>query len=259
MRKESLCRLSKEHSRLLLKKERLCLPLFLLCLLLAWALAGGAILVWRIAFFFVKIGVCDITCATIVSGISFFLVGCFVFAPLWKGIKSAIFQCLTTGRMDYCALFLYYSGFKRYFFAVRRALYRLLRFFALLFLLGAVAMLGVSVSNVLSSVQREAAACFVICVTMLVLLLLLVIHYFWRTNLFLVSAASLCAPLLRDRQLCAVSLCKMRIGRRELFRLELSFFPLFMMSAILLFVPLIFVLPYYVASRVCLSYHLLSD
>lgn len=259
MQKVSLCRLSKERSRVLLKKERLCLPLFLLCLLLALALAGGAMLVWQIALFFVKIDVCDFTGAVIISGVSFFLAGCFLFAPLWKGINSSIFQYLTVGRMDYCTLFLYYSHSKRYFFAVRRALYRLMRLFALLFLLGAVAILGVSVADVLLSVQRKAAACFVICGTMLVLLLLLVFHYFLRTNLFLVSAASLCAPLLRDRQLCSVSLHKMRSGRRDLVHLELSFLPLFLLSALLLFVPLIFVLPYYVASRVCLSYYLLSD
>lgn len=259
MQKVSLCRLSKERARALLQKERICLPIFLLCLLLALSLVGSAILIWQGAFFFVKIGVCNVTSAVIVSLVLFFLLVCFFYAPLWKGIKSSVFQCLTLGRLDYRALFLYFTHQKRYFFAARCALYRLMRILVLLVLFSVIAILGTSVAHTLLSVERRAAACFVICVSMLLLFLLLLFHYFLRMNCFLVGAASLCAPLLRDRQIRAVSLHKMQRGRRDLFRLELSFVPLFLLSALLLFFPLIFVLPYYVASRVCLSYHLLSD
>lgn len=259
MQKSSLCRVAKEKARAILRKERLSFPLFLLCLLVFLSIVGGTLLLWRGIFFFVMLGVTNITSAALVAFVLFCLGLCLLFAPLWKGIKATLFQQLVLGRMDYKTVFLYFSHPKRYFFAVRHALAKLLQILGFLAVFGLVARLGKAVAQTLFSVERVAAACFVLCVSILLLFLLLLFYFVLRSNSFLVGAAHLCAPLLSDRQLRALSKSKMQGGRRALFRLELSFLPLFLLSAPLLFFPLVFLFPYYLMSRVCLSYHLLSN
>lgn len=259
MQKQTLCRLSKDSAKDILQQERACLPVFVFILMLALSLTGGAFLLWQIAIFFVKIGTINIKNAGFLAAALFCLTLSFLFAPIWEGMKSLFFQRLSLGRMDYKTFFLYFNHPKRYFYAVRRALFHLLQLVLTLGSFSAIAFLGTSVARNLVSIDREVAACIVLCVTVLLLVFLVFFYVFLRTNAFLMSAAFLCAPLLKDRQLRTVSHHKMKSGRHSLFRLDLSFFLIFLLSSLLLFLPLLFVIPYYVVSRVCLSYHLLLN
>lgn len=181
----------------------------------------------------------------------------FLIAPLWHGIRAVVIHVFLYGRLDFGYFFFFMRDGKRYRFAVRYAVRSLVRFHFCALLLVVLAALGSSVGTHLIATEREAFAMLVLTVDAVFLFLTLVCFSLWRADSFLMDAAILAAPSLTYRQARALSMLRMKEGRRALRRLNTSFLPLWIVSVLLLGVPLIFVVPYHVTSRASLACRLI--
>ena len=173
----------------------------------------------------------------------------FLLAPLWRGVCALLLHRFLFGETDFGLVFYFFSHRKRYAFSLRKSLRAFVRL-TLLFLLTAVgAGLGTAVGNWLLLSGQPAVALLVGMLSLAFIILLCLVFSMWGADSFLMDAAFLSSPLLSYRQLQALSARKMKRGRRALYRLNFSFLPLWILSVVLLGVPLVFFIPYYITAR----------
>ncbi|MBE6655420.1 MAG: hypothetical protein E7609_00920 [Ruminococcaceae bacterium] len=106
---------------------------------------------------------------------------------------------------------------------------------------------------------RSAATLVILAFTAFFLLLVLFLFFSSRDDAFLWDAAFLSAPLLSLRQSYLISVRRMRSARAALRRLRYSFLPLWLLSILLLGIPLIVVFPYYLGTKTHLAAMLIKD
>ena len=116
--------------------------------------------------------------------------------------------------------------------------------------------LGTHVGRYLIEADREAVALLILSLSIFFVLLLSFIFFLWRSDSFLMDATLLAAPNLSYHQLHALSSLRMKRGRQILWRMNVSFVPLFLLSFLMAGLPLVVVVPYYVVTRSCLAYRL---
>ncbi len=182
----------------------------------------------------------------------------FLIAPLWRGMHALSLGFLLYGQMDYGALFCFFSAKKRYLFAVRAsfsALLRLIIFLASLFL---TLRFGRALASDLFTLGDTARAVLVLSLTVLFCVLLAFSHLYISLQGYLLDAVAVSAPLLRYRQMKAVSKCAMRGRYGVVLRHRLCFFLYAILSLICLGIPLVFVLPYRFVAKDALALKLLE-
>jgi len=163
------------------------------------------------------------------------------------------------GRSESSLLFYCYSHKRRYLFAVRRSMRNLCSCFLCIFALSLLSLLGQSVGKHLLNAGRSAATLVILAFTAFFLLLVLFLFFSSRDDAFLWDAAFLSAPLLSLRQSYLISVRRMRSARAALRRLRYSFLPLWLLSILLLGIPLIVVFPYYLGTKTHLAAMLIKD
>ena len=180
-------------------------------------------------------------------------------APLSLGTDAFILECLRHGRADYSIFLSFYTARKRYLAAIARMLSRFLRFFGFLLLLWAVLALGEAVASSLYSGGDAVRATLVLCITVLFFALTLLFWISSAARLFLTDAILASSPLLTHRQARALSALLTRAYRAKIVCHALSFLPLFLLSFLLLGIPLMCVIPYERASRNEMALQLLKS
>ncbi len=181
----------------------------------------------------------------------------FGIAPLWRGIYAFVLGYLLHSRVDFGAVFSFYTAKRRYLYAVRAAFSS---FFRLCFFLSAlffVLRIGRMLSLDLLRVGEGARAVAILSLTVIFALFLIFTLWVLSARAYLMDAAFLCAPLLSYKQVMAISKCvtKGRLGLIAKHRLML--FPFFVFSVMCLGVPFLFVLPYALTAKGVLSLTLL--
>jgi len=177
------------------------------------------------------------------------LIGVLLLAPLSLGIDAFVLEHLRHGKADYSILLSFYTARKRYRAATARMLSRFLRFFGFTLLLWAVLALGGAVASSLYLGGDAVRATLVLCVTVLFFALTLLFWILSAARLFLTDAVLASSPLLTHRQAKALSALLTRAYRAKIVCHALSFLPLFLLSFLLLGIPLMCVIPYERVSR----------
>lgn len=244
-----------------LAKLKLSQRLFFLVFLLGFSFLGIAYGAWSVtSAVFLRLFSHPLTIKTVVVALSLtLLLEVFLLSPLWRGVQALLLHRFLFGQTDFGLLFYFYSHRSRYAFSVRRSIRGLLRLALLLLLLSVGARLGVVVGDWLLISKQPAVALLVGLLSLGFILLLLFVFFLWNADSFLMDAAFLSSPLLSYRQLHAISARKMKKGRGALRRLNLSFLPLWTVSVLLLGIPLVFVLPYYIVARSHLAVFLIHN
>lgn len=248
-----LLRASKKKALEILAKNRLWLLLFLVSFVILLAFLG--ISYFGYALFNVFWAKREATlCATLLS----FLIGFFVLSPLWRGLQMLLLHGLIFGRTETSLLFYCYSHGKRYLRALRRCLGSIVFLVLCFFLLFAVSISGLRVGRYLLQAEREAGALFILTLTLLFLVLIVFFFEALRDDAFLLDAVMLSAPLLSYRQ-CRVASARAVAHKKEVVRrFRRSFVPLWLLSFLLLGLPLVVVLPYYMGTKACLAFELIQ-
>lgn len=253
----SSVRVCKKNAIAVLKENRLWYPIFLLFALAFLSLVGIACL---LEAFLPQLGISDNPdTVLLVSYASLLFTGLFLIFPLWQGVRMLIIQSLLCGRLDFEYLLFFLRSKKRYLFSVHRAFRSLLRIHLYLVVFVLLSRLGVTVGRELLGADREACALLVFLFTAFVICLWTFFLLQRQADAFLIDVALLSAPTLSYGSLYKISAVRMKQGRRVLRRLNFSFLPHFIFSVLLLGVPCIFVIPYYITARACLSYRLITD
>ena len=249
-----LLRSCKKNALDILAKNRLWFTLFCFFFLVVFAFLGASYLLYalfKVCFPFREAG--------IYAAVGSLLLGAFVFAPFWRSLQMFLLHKLIYGRMEIGLLFYCYSSKRRYMIAVRRCLGGLCLLAVACFLLTAVAILGLRVGQYLLQAEREAVALFILSLTAFFLLIIIFGFFSFRDDFFLLDAAVLSAPILSYRRCRLTATRAMRHKKAILRQLRRSFFPLFLLSFLLLGLPLIVVFPYYLGARSCLAAELIQS
>ncbi len=244
-----------------LARLKLLWRLFFLFFLLAFSFLGIAYGAWSLVYaVFLRLFSSALPTETfIVSAAITLLGGLFLLSPLWRGVQALLLHRFLYGETDFSLLFYFFSHRGRYAFSLRRSFRGFLRLSLFLLLLDAGARLGSVVGNWLLLSRQPTVALLVGLLSLGFVVLLLFVFSLWNADSFLMDAAFLTAPLLSYRQLHALSARKMKRGRGALRRLNLSFLPLWIVSVLLLGIPLVFVVPYYITSRSHLAAFLIRN
>ena len=245
-------RLCKKRTVRHMARLHLYLPLFLSCVFLLFAFLGISFAVY--AFVPVTLSFAPRT------GISFLLsltISLLLLSPLWCGVRTLLLHDLLYRKRGLSLLFSFFTHPKRYIFSVKQSFYSLIR---LCFTLGALILVLATFRRVLAyciACERYALAILlaVLCLSF-AFLILRVFRYCCRDN-FLLDAVFLSAPLLSYRQVYTLSARRMKSGAHLLRRLNFSFLPLWGLSLLLLGLPLVLVIPYYLGARATLAASLL--
>lgn len=250
-------RVCKKNAIAILKENRLWYPIFLLFALAFLSLVGIACL---LEAFLPQLGISDNPgTVLLVSYASLLLCGIFLIFPLWQGVRMLVTQSLLCGRLDVEYLLFFLRSRKHYFFSLRRAFRSLVRIHLYLAVFVLLSRLGVVVGRELMWADREACALLVFLFSAFIICLWTVFLFRRQADTFLMDVALLSAPALSYGSLYKLSAVRMKQGRRALCRLNFSFLPHFILSVLLLGVPYIFVIPYYITARACLAYRLITD
>ena len=248
-----LLRASKKKALEILAKNRLWLLMFLIAFLILCAFLG--ISYFGYALFNLFLAKREATlCAALLS----FLVALFVLSPLWRGLQMLLLHGLIFGRTEISLLFYCYSHKKRYLRALRRCLGGIFFLVLCFFLLFAVALSGLRVGQYLLYAEREACALFILTLTFLFLLLIVFFFQALRDDAFLLDAVMLSAPLLSYRQCRATAARVISHKKETVRRFRRTFIPLWLLSFLLLGLPLVVVLPYYMGTKACLAFELIQ-
>lgn len=257
----AFARISRKKALHDLARIKLSFRLFFLVFLLSFSFLGIAYGAWSFtSALFLRVFSSALPGETFIVAISLTLLSAlFLLSPLWRGIQALLLHRLLYGQADFNLLFYFYSHRSRYAFSVRRSFRSFLRLALLMLLLCVGARLGVLVGNWLLVSKQPAVALLVGLLSLGFIFILLFVFSLWNSDSFLMDAAFLSSPLLSYRQILAVSERKMKRGRVALRRLNLSFIPLWLLSVLLLGIPLPFVVPYYITSRAHLAVFLIHN
>ncbi len=190
---------------------------------------------------------CSVTCSAL------------LIAPLRIGLDAFTLEFLRHGRVDHALLLSFYTEGGRYREAVRSMLARFLRIAAFALLLWAELLLGVAVTRVLLEGGDAVRATLVLGTAVLFFLLMCLFFAYSSASCFLTDAVLATSPLLTYRQAKALSALMMRHYRAKAIGHTLAFLPLFLLSLLLLGIPLMFLIPYIRASRCCMAALLLKS
>lgn len=181
-----------------------------------------------------------------------------IFAPLWEGLLAFFYRLSRGGVPRLADVFSFFCDGKRYRYALLRFVCRLARvlFFLATFFL--VAVLGQGVAAYLVSKGDLNRASLVVGGTLFFLFLLLVMGVRFAYRPYLMGAAFFSVPSLSHRSVGAVSATAMRHRYGKVILLDASFFPLFVFSFLLLGIPLIFLIPRFLAARAEMCFSLLA-
>ncbi len=181
----------------------------------------------------------------------------FGISPLWRGIYAFVLGYLMHSRVDFGAVFSYYTAKRRYLYAVRATISSFLRLFFFLGAILCVLRVGRMLSLDLLLIREDARAMMVLALTFLFVAALLSSLWVLSARAYLMDAAFLSAPLLSYKQIKAISRCatKGRLGLIAAHRALL--FPYFLLSVLCLGVPFLFVIPYALTAKGVLSLTLL--
>ena len=186
------------------------------------------------------------------------LFGGLLFAPFSEGC-AAFFYCLVRyGRRNFAEFFAFFLVGKRFRYALARYLCRLSRTLFFLAVFFSIAILGNGVGGYLAETGALARGALVLGGTLCFLLLLLVLYVRFSYRTYLMGAARFSVPALSFRSVGTVSSVGMRHRYGKVLCLDLSFLPLFIFSFLLLGIPLIFVIPHYLAAKAEMCFGLLS-
>lgn len=246
---------AKKAAQTTLVREGLVLPVAFFLLLLTLALVGtlslfGGVLAWLGADL-------SLPCKGSLYFLSWGLTLCLLF-PFWLGIKQVIYSALFHGRTDFSLVFSFFTGKRRYLYAIGRALRVLGRLSLAFGLLYGIATLGNAVSADLVASHRPALALLVLVISIFFCILTVVTFSHWRSDGFLTDAILFQSTALTHRQANALSVSRMKTGRPLVRRLWLSFLPFWLLSLLLLGIPLFFVIPYYLSARAHLAHALIN-
>ena len=244
MNQEISARMCKRCGKRAVSSYGLRLPIFLSFIITVFSFLGMAYLFYELCLL-----LCGAKWASALSiGVSL-LGAVFLLAPLWRGLNAYPLFVTSLGRRDIGLLFFFFSHKHRYFYAVRRALLGMLRLALFFGLLYAICALGRSVSADLLQIGRNSVALLVSLLSIFFTLLLIIAFDRWMKDLFLLDHIFLSSPLLTYRQAKRLSARRMRYGSGALWRLNLSFLPLWGISLLLFCVPLVIFVPYYITAR----------
>ena len=183
---------------------------------------------------------------------------CTLLFPLWYGLKEMIICALLCGRTEYERVFACFFDKMRYLRALWRGISSLFRLSLVLLLLYALATLGSTVGRYLTDAGRPALALSVLFVSLALAAFACYTVFRWQTDGFLVDALLASSRSLSLWQTRAISVSRMKTGRAALARLRRSFLPLWLLSLLLLGIPLFFVFPYYLTARARLAIYLIN-
>lgn len=239
------------------------LPLFFFSLLGVFALVRAAVLaLWPLWGLRVD-GVFYLLC-----GGAAYLLSLLFLSPLWEGILAFAYRAAKQERADMTALGLFYMGARAYRFALLRGLGRMGRF-----LLWAFVSMGLGcVAVTVASKVGDVAGALLLALTFWLLLFL----PFWFLHAgkdqflsnavkvdheFALSHAQHMGEVKRLSHFAIGEAAreKVLLHRSAVWRLNLRFVPLFLLSVLLLGLPLLYVLPYFVLSRAVLRCRMLHE
>ena len=249
-------RACKENAVTVLKDSRLGGPLLLFMFLLVFAFLGTLYLLQAVAEQLLLYFPTAFLLSPIMVGTGGLFVLIFLLHPLWHGVKMLLLHTLCFGKPAAEDVFFFFRSKKRYCYVLRYTVRFLLRALLYCGLLFTLSHLGYGVGRYLIGAEREAVALLILALSLIFVFLLSFFFFLWRADSFLMDATLLTATKLSYRQLHAISAMRMKRGRRLVWRMNLSFLPLFVLSIFMAGLPLFFVIPYYVVSRSCLAYRL---
>ena len=183
---------------------------------------------------------------------------CLFLAPLWEGVYAFFYRLSRTRTPKLSEFFSFYSGAKRYRYALWRFVCRQTRRLFFLFAFLSVAWLGKTVAEYLVYTGDMMRAAWVSGGTLFFLFLLLVMGIRFAYRPYLMGAALFSVPSFSHRSAGAVSAVGMRHRYGKVILLDLSFLPLFLFGILLLGIPLVFLIPRYFAARAEMCFALLS-
>ena len=254
MHAKLLLRSSKKRSMEALAKNHLWFLVFLSAFLLVFSLLG----ISYFSFAALRALLSPIH-ASVWASVSVLLFWIFLLSPLWRGVQMLFLHELLFGRSEMALVLYCYSHRRRYFFAVRRAVRSICLWGGCFGLLVWLSVLGQRVAVHLLEAERPAASLLILILTVFFLCVILFFCFSLSGDTFLVDAVFLSSPLLSYSQTRAIAVRRMRSERALLCRLRCSFIPLWTLSVVLLGLPLILVLPYYIALKAHLAAALIKD
>lgn len=254
MHAKHLMRSCKKGAMEVLSKNGRWFPVFLITLLLLLAFLGVSYLTFAIFHLFLLHAKAQICASSFV--LSFWV---FLLAPLWRGLKMIYLHALLFGRTEMSLLFYCYSHSRRYFFAVRRSIRNIGGAMLCFLALSLLSALGQGVAQHLLDAGRQAASLLILLLTAAFFFIVLFCFFSFYNDAFLWDAVFLSAPLLSYSQSRTVAVRRMRSEKAAVRRLRCSFLPLWVLSFLLFGLPLVFVLPYYMAVKAHLAVSLIQD
>ena len=250
-------RASKKNAFALLKENHLWYPIFLLFFLTLFAFVGVAYLLEALIACLPIPG--GSHASTLVSYVLLLFLGMFLVFPIWHGVRMLLIRLLFCGRLEFEYLFFFLRNKKHYWFSVRFSFRFLLRMHLYLVTLTLLSRLGRAVGDYLISAEREAFALLILLLCGFFALLLSLFFLRWQADTLLMDIALYSSATLSYHSLYKLSAVRMKNGRRALRKLNRSFIPHFLLSVLLLGLPLVFIIPYYITARACLAYQLIND
>ncbi len=254
MQAKCLVRSCKSEAQRALKKSHLYFPMLLITVLSFLSFCG----IFAISFAIEGMLFPDrhVQPVSILLSLAFSLL---CLTPLLRGVKMLPLHGTLFTRNERSLLFYCFTHRHRYVYAVRKAVGVLFRVSLCLFTVLSIVFGGEMLAKHLLYRDRGKEALLMLALGAGVLLLLLFLFSLWQDSSFLLDAVHLSAPLLSYRQARALSLRAMRRGRAVLWRLRLSFLPLWMLSLLFFGLPLFFVFPYYWGARAHLAVSLIQN
>ena len=180
-------------------------------------------------------------------------------SPILYGVKVSLLRCLSSGRLDLTPVFSCFIDRHRYFWVLWHTVRHLACFHLCFFLILLLSALSASVGEYLVLAEREASATVVYIVTLLAMLLVCISYLLSRAEAFLWETVSVYGPRRSYREARRLARLRIESGHRAFFSLGVSFVPLWILSVLLLGIPLIWVVPYYTVARACLASHLIKS
>ena len=253
--RHSVCSCHRTANELLRGRKGICLSVFVLLTLCAFAFLGMFLLCVLILQ---ALGLENASLACTLLVLGGILLPCLFLAPLWEGVFAFFLRLSRTQTPRFSEIFSFYCSFKRYRYALLRFVCRLLRrlFFLFAFLL--VAGLGKAVGEYLVFTGDLTRASLVFGGTLFFLLLLLIMGVRFAYRPYLMGAAFFSVPSFSHRSARSVSAAGMRHMYGKVILLDLSFAPILLFSLLFLGIPLVFFLPRYLAARAEMCFALLS-
>lgn len=246
-----------KKARMALKGKGMAFALSCFCLIFFFAILGIAALFEGIFFTLSSYTPLQNGIAYALATAFSLLVSIFLLSPLVRGLHALTLGHLLHGRVEYGALFSFYTAKKRYFYAVRVAFSSLVRItvFALLFIV--ILRLGRTLADELIVSGDAPRAVLLLSLTVLFSVLSLLMLWVFSSAHFAMDAVFLSTPLLSYRQVKAVAKYALRGCLGTILKHQIIFAFYLFTSLLCLGIPLFFVLPYRFMAKDLLGIELL--